>query len=723
MIALSILPATSEAQWIHANTGLTDNYVSTIVVSGTNLFAATNAGGVHLSTNQGASWTPVNSGMSENSVRALCVSGSDIFAGTIHGGVFLSTNNGASWTSRNIPWYVDVEVLMFSCTTLFAGTGYSYGGVLKSTDNGQSWSVASNGLSSAYVRAFALHGPYVFTGTEDGVYRSSDNGDSWSAVNTGLTNTKIMALAAADTNLYCGTFGGVFVSTNNGTTWSPINAGLPSIPVWALAFCGTTLYAGMYPGGVFASSNAGSSWAPLDTNQLDGYINYLTPSGTNIYASIGGSYPDGVYRRDTKYLSAPSIVSVCDIPSDQGGKVRVIWNRSCYDAGIVSSPIVSYGIWRSVPPGEAPSPSPSRRLMKTLSSKLTQMYDFVASVPVVHFDQYGYVVPTPSDSSSSGFQRYNFLVSAHTADPSIFYLSEPDSGYSVDNLCPASPSGLVAGSFTDGLVRLTWSCNRTDNDVNHYTVYRSTVDRFPIDPATLLLTTRDTTTVDSSAGAGATYYYQVTCVDLHGNESAPTSVVSIVPLSLELESFTASIQRWNVQLDWLVASQQNCAGYAVERSSPGCVTWETAGIVAVEGTVAMPQRYSFIDHIVSAGSYWYRIEEMKNDGSFQYSRSIQVEASLAPTEFQLSQNYPNPFNPSTTIQYSLPSPSIVRLTIFNALGQRVEDLVNTVQDAGYRSAVWNTSIASGIYFYQLEATSVQDPSNRFVSTKKMWLLK
>lgn len=96
---------------------------------------------------------------------------------------------------------------------------------------------------------------------------------------------------------------------------------------------------------------------------------------------------------------------------------------------------------------------------------------------------------------------------------------------------------------------------------------------------------------------------------------------------------------------------------------------------------------------------------------------------VVPTEFCLSQNYPNPFNPSTTIQYGLPAQSSVRLVIYNVLGQVVKELINTEQQAGYQSAVWNANVSSGMYFYRIEATSKDDPSKRFVETKKMLLLK
>jgi photosystem II stability/assembly factor-like uncharacterized protein len=89
----------------------------------------------------------------------------------------------------------------------------------------------------------------------------------------------------------------------------------------------------------------------------------------------------------------------------------------------------------------------------------------------------------------------------------------------------------------------------------------------------------------------------------------------------------------------------------------------------------------------------------------------------------LSQNYPNPFNPSTFIRYSVPTAGKVKLTIYDMLGQTVDVLINEEQSAGYHGVEWRANVASGIYFYGIEAVDVNDPNNRFVQVKKMLLLK
>ena len=103
--------------------------------------------------------------------------------------------------------------------------------------------------------------------------------------------------------------------------------------------------------------------------------------------------------------------------------------------------------------------------------------------------------------------------------------------------------------------------------------------------------------------------------------------------------------------------------------------------------------------------------------------SVMQASSLIPDHYFISQNYPNPFNPSTMIEYGLPANSSVRLRIFNILGQRVATLYDGEQSAGYQKVQWNARVASGIYFYRIDATSVDGSIKHFIETKKMLLLR
>jgi len=88
-----------------------------------------------------------------------------------------------------------------------------------------------------------------------------------------------------------------------------------------------------------------------------------------------------------------------------------------------------------------------------------------------------------------------------------------------------------------------------------------------------------------------------------------------------------------------------------------------------------------------------------------------------PQTFKLSQNYPNPFNPTTVISYQLPVTSNISLKVYNLLGQEVTALFEgTRQPGSYEATFDGSGLASGIYFYRLEA-------NGFAETKKLVLLR
>ena len=93
-----------------------------------------------------------------------------------------------------------------------------------------------------------------------------------------------------------------------------------------------------------------------------------------------------------------------------------------------------------------------------------------------------------------------------------------------------------------------------------------------------------------------------------------------------------------------------------------------------------------------------------------------------PQSFALHQNYPNPFNPTTTLKYDLPEDAMVNITIYDMMGRIVKTMVNTQQNAGYKSIQWNATndygkpVSAGLYLYTIEAGA-------FRQTKKMVLLK
>ncbi len=97
--------------------------------------------------------------------------------------------------------------------------------------------------------------------------------------------------------------------------------------------------------------------------------------------------------------------------------------------------------------------------------------------------------------------------------------------------------------------------------------------------------------------------------------------------------------------------------------------------------------------------------------------SVEGEKDLVPTSVALNQNYPNPFNPTTTISFALPQSMLVKLEVYNSIGQKVKELINGEMSAGNHICHMNgAGLTSGLYFYRITTPE-------FSKTRKMTLLR
>ena len=358
-------------------------------------------------------------------------------------------------------------------------------------------------------------------------------------------------------------------------------------------------------------------------------------------------------------------VQVCDVPFDQGGRVKIAWLASPLDTNVNTTP--HYSIWRASPENlieaarearAADGPEPTipdiSKLLQELTSSLGNIvisgigngdgtiditnddsdseeppvyeWEWLADVPAHRLERYSYTAETLYDSCAATPGVHYFMVAVHTSDPDVFYDSDVVAGYSVDNIAPLAPVALSA-VWQDGTVKVTWTTE--DTDVQDYRIYRCasrTEDIAGLEPVS---TVDDTIFVDTEPLDGTAYYF-ISAVDESGN-----------------------------------------IGDAV---------------------------------------------------SMQYTGPVSAEDAALPTDFALYQNAPNPFNPVTRINFDLPEACHVRLAVYNTSGQRVRVLSDGARSAGRFNAVWNgtddngRNLASGVYIYRLSAGSR-------VFTKRMTLVR
>ncbi|HZV12483.1 MAG TPA: T9SS type A sorting domain-containing protein [Candidatus Kapabacteria bacterium] len=284
----------ARAEWVQTN-GISGGVISSLVISGTNIFAGTQNGGVYLSTDNGANWNAI--GGRNIIFYHLAISGGYMYGGTRHGMV-VSTDNGINWSAANTGMAdTNVTSLAVSDGNVFAGTG---AGVFLSTDNGSHWNAVNSGMTNTTVYSLAVLGEDVFAGTFGGIFRSSDNGAHWTPVNTGLgADTIVLALGVSGGNLYASTVPGQFVSMDSGEHWNDISIPIPlNAPpqgaIEAFAFYGTGIFAGRFINGVYVSNDDGAHWAAMNTGLTDSNVLSLVISGGYLLAGTDGN---GIWRR------------------------------------------------------------------------------------------------------------------------------------------------------------------------------------------------------------------------------------------------------------------------------------------------------------------------------------------------------------------------------------------------------------------------------------------
>ncbi len=205
------------------------------------------------------------------------------------------------------------------------------------------------------------------------------------------------------------------------------------------------------------------------------------------------------------------------------------------------------------------------------------------------------------------------------------------------------------------------------------------------------------------------------------------TLMDLDAVPVELSSFSAAELNGDIVLNWTTATETNNKGFEIQKAREESedrikeTEWEAAGFIEGKGTSTEPAAYTFSDTKVNSGKYLYRLKQVNFDGTFEYSNEIEAEVS-SPSEFSLRQNYPNPFNPSTKIGFSIPVDARVKLNIYNVLGQKVKTLIDGDLPSGEKSISFDaSSLNSGIYFYQLEASTPD--GKKFTSVRKMILTK
>jgi hypothetical protein len=165
----------------------------------------------------------------------------------------------------------------------------------------------------------------------------------------------------------------------------------------------------------------------------------------------------------------------------------------------------------------------------------------------------------------------------------------------------------------------------------------------------------------------------------------------------------------------------------------GFTLTDSSGAFRLEGLASIPMTLVFDregydpgEREVTPGAGEFLIE--MGDISLAASVTSTEVSPTVPSEYRMHQNYPNPFNPSTTITFDLPAASLVRMVVYNLLGQEIATLYDAGTVAGTHRVTWDGRdragrvVAAGLYLIRFTATGMEG-GERFSQMGKMLLVK
>ena len=618
----------------------------------------------------------------------------DIFVGTDGGGIFLSTDDGATpFTDITGNLSGDADEIIMSIAIvedgnvthteprIFVGTrshgvwyaDYAAGPVFAVPG----WTDANGGdvLHRTPVYALAVQGSgaatVLFAGTDRGVYRSADFGTTWTLVLDGIVNAWDLPVVVRSLLIYeCGGHTYIMAGTEGdyvyradlgaatfavvNTDWTqfdglmPVNntaTGLRSATVYSLHYADDVLYAGTLNEGVHTSTDCGEVWEQVSNISLqDGYRVIQSLLYNEIMDRLyGGTYGFGVIMSDDlgdPVLYWTGVNNGLTNPWVYALALNRIGGRDYMFAGTWGG-----GVFRSTNGGE-------RWRFSGLPDRIVYDLDFDTNGVLFASTDLGEVYRSIDNGLS--------WLKIGVASTAIWALGiDPNNDH------------IYAGTFGAGVYKsVDGGLNWTQTGLTSGHIFDFAFGNNPETGVTGVFAATSTGVVFSSDG-GTTW----------GDFSTGLTVVDTRAVAFAGNE--------------LLAGTWGGGAFLYDTASHA---WIRDGMPGGQITTFAVNPTSGEVFAVSDGNGVFRKSFAKTATSNEGTDGDEL-----PAGYLLEQNYPNPFNPRTTIQYGLPAPGEVRLTVYDAVGREVAVLVEGVVDAGVHQIDFDAGLLpSGVYFYRLD---------------------
>ena len=757
--------------WTSIGGTLPNKEVKSFAAIGSRLIVGTKIG-PYFSDNGGTSWTTPTTGTGGFPLVSLEVDGTDVWGATNGGGLYKSANNGANWSSANPSgagiclWgtvvYKDVIKLIYGTNGL---------GLWSTSNSGTTWDWNNTGLKAGTVNGILSANNTIFTGVYGGGIQKSVSGGLWQLINNGVTSNAIKTFATDGTKLYAGGSynGGMFESSDWGGLWAVSQLNKSIFAIYAASFSGTTRMFACEGDGLYTLN--GSTWGKV-TNSPSGVCQSIDFDGQLGVAGFYNTRPllttDGGINWQqvtgtpvSNNITAVEIMGSNIMIGTQNQKVQVsndngaTWTAK--NNGLPDYPVINSiarinslwlmgtqfdGIWASNNAGDSWKQIIDGLMYHTVYSITTDGNNFYAGTfggafirsydDIIndHFPTQ-YSVTISSDPTNGGTTEGDGVYNAGTdvtitAFPGIGYefveWRENGNALASNNpyLLHVTSNRVITAFFRRADYTVTLSCDPTDKG-------RVTgADTYPANTEVTISATPEPgykfvrwTENGNVASLNSIFHFVI---------RSNRTLTAVFELDKPLQIFTVTPQNQatgiplNSSLSW-----ENRQGSIFTTTKVFIV--ESPGTLNYLGTPAFMSTDPVSNYTPSTSwkpntTYIWGLTQINgsgetNSGAFYFTTTSAsaVEDKIIPTSYRLYQNYPNPFNPSTTIKFQLPKAGKVKLNLYNTLGLKVLNLTDNIYSAGTHSINLNLSnLVSGIYFYMIECDS-------FRETKKLILLK
>ncbi|MFA6437689.1 MAG: YCF48-related protein [Bacteriovoracaceae bacterium] len=663
------------------------------------VYVAMEYGGVFRSTDRGAHW---GHSYFEEGITSELFSDADgyTYAGVKSNSVVRTSDGGMTWEVKNSGLPGGASIYAFGSingNTLLIGTYPAY--LFSSSNHGDTWNMlpAISSFTTAPGSLLQVPSGDIFMGTLDsGLFRSSDGCSTWSRVPFFSATSRISDIASLPDGaiIVANTFGGVYSSEDNGTTWKKIFSTRSNFFFNVGTYSDSTIICNDAVGGIYRSHNRGKDWDSLGLYNVT-IRSIVCARNGDLFTFPAGSLPVMMRHGESfwRMMQISNLSVLCMAVHDS--TLMIGSESSAYSLSIANTD------W-------------SPQSIGTLS-----MHDILFSKKgPLYAANYGSRVYKTLHQGM--FYTWKAIPTPIAGGYSSFALAENDSG------------ALFAGTgneyFSDesGGVFCTTDAGASWNESGK---------NLPAGSVHELLSTADNTILASVAYSGIyrlpygdSVWTPVTGFPLFNigvKEALARDSTGRIYCGTESDGIFISIddgKTWNLSAgsaamnrvtDLLVLPN----GTVLATTKKGLYSSIDTGKSWVSKQIGLTSRYTWAAAVDAQG---YVYIGTYGAGIFKSSApvtAVSPGSQLSFQSFQLSQNYPNPFNPSTTISFSLPSASMVTLTIFDGIGREVDHLISEALPSGTYERRWNAEeFPTGTYFYRLR-------TNTHTETKKLLLVK